>query len=528
MEISKFIRELQAISPNWLQMLNADEQIYSFRPYPSTSKLINNMLYIGRLSRLLPLATEERLNFLCIDDQNGGYDRELLLASFPNCNIVLTSHPIQFQKLCDLSTEIFLAETKYTSYINHMMVAANMNKGPQYLVDEAFKLLKSPIVIIDTSYKVIAMYNGIKIESRPDLDTQREIGYITEQTLQRMKQDKIYEKLRASKYPSYDKPKTEQYGWMTILVYIHGIEVAQIAMMEYDHPFTSYDFEFLNFFSQLISWEMQKNDFYKNNRGIMHSVFLSELLDRKIPNQRIVKLRKEQLNWNDAPCLYVFTVFDNDATDFSNKAQILAYQLQHILPNSRYAIYDGKLVLLLQQNDEDISPFLEGGLVDECLESNQLTGILSNCFSNLLDIRKFYDQTLKVHELRQIISEQRNIYFYSDYMFYHIGQIISEAYDLKDFYHPALNKVMDYDAKNNTNFLDTLKEYLLHVDNPTLCAKNLYIHKNTFFYRMNKIRELFHLDFSNGMERMRLHLTLEFLKLAELTEEETLRKGKKN
>jgi hypothetical protein len=526
MEISKFIRELQAINPIWLQIINDNEQVYSFRPYPSSSKLVSNMIYIGRLSRLLPLATEERLNFLCMDDQNGSYDQALLLASFPNCNIVITSHPIQFQNLCDMSTEIFLAETKYTSYINHMMVASNMNKGPQYLVDEAFKLVKSPIIIIDTSYKIIAMYNGLKIESRPDLDAQREVGYITEHTLQRMKQDRLYEKLRASKYPSYDKPKTEQYGWMTILVYIHGIEVAQIAMMEYDHPFTSYDFEFLNFFCQLISWEMQKNDFYKNNRGIMHSVFLSELLDQKIPNQKIVRLRKEQLNWTDSPYLYVFTIFDNDASDFNHKAQILAYQLQHILPNSRYAIYNRRLVLLVQQNEEDISAFMEGGVVDECLESNQLTGVLSNSFSNLLDIRKFYEQTLKAHELRQIISEEKNIYFYSDYMFYHIGQIISETYDLKDFYHPAIHKILSYDSNNNTYFMDTLREYLLHIDNPTLCAQNLYIHKNTFFYRMNKIRELFHLNFSDGVERMRLHLTLEFLKLAELTE--TPKKGKKN
>ncbi len=526
MELSKFIRELQSVTPIWLQNINDNEQVYSFRPYPSSSKLVPNMIYIGRLSRLLPLATQERLNFFCMDDQNGSYDKDMLLAAFPNCNIILTSYKIQFQNLCDMSTEIFLAETKYTSYINHMMEASNKNRGLQYLVDEAFQLVKSPIVIIDTSYKVIAMYHGLKIESRPDLDMQREIGYITEQTLHRMKQDKLYEKLRASKYPTYDKPKTEQYGWLTILVYIHGIEVAQIGMMEYDHPFTSYDFEFLNFFCQLISWEMQKNDFYKNNRGIMHSVFLSELLDHKIPNQKIVRLRKEQLNWNDSPCLYVFTIFDNDTADFSHKAQILAYQLQHILPNSRYAIYNGRLVLLVQQLEEDISAFLEGGVIDECLESNQLTGVLSNCFSNLLELRKFYEQTLKAYELRQIISPDRNIYFYSDCMFYHIGQIISAACDLKDFYHPAINQILAYDNKNNTNFLDTLQEYLLHIDQPTLCSQNLYIHKNTFFYRMNKLRELFHLDLNSGLERMRLHLTLEFLKLGELAD--MPKKGKKN
>jgi hypothetical protein len=195
----------------------------------------------------------------------------------------------------------------------------------------------------------------------------------------------------------------------------------------------------------------------------MHSVFLSELLDRKITSQRIVKLRKEQLNWIDAPYLYVFTIFDNEIGDFNQKAQIIVHQLQHLLPNSRFVIYDTKLVFLVQQTTEDTMLFNQDGPIEECLLANQLSGVLSNCFSNLIEIRKFYEQTLKIYELRQIIKDTKFIHFYSDYMFYHIGQIISEKYDLKDFYHPALTKIIHYDAKNQTNFTETLHEYLLHI-----------------------------------------------------------------
>jgi DNA-binding PucR family transcriptional regulator len=214
----------------------------------------------------------------------------------------------------------------------------------------------------------------------------------------------------------------------------------------------------------------------------------------------------------------VFTVFDNDLSDFNQKAQIIAYQIQHLLPNIRYVIYDTKLVILVSQSDEDTSIFNEDGPIEECLATNQLTGVLSNCFSDLLEIRKYYDQTLRIFELKQIIPEQKFIYLYSDYMFYHIGQIISEKYDLKDFYHPAITKMLQYDRDNQSNFIETLREYLLNIDNPTLCSKHLFIHKNTFFYRMNKIKELFHIDLSNGEVRLKLQLTLEFLKLEELSQ----------
>ena len=517
MQIKKFYGELSSIHTLWAIAANPQEEIYSFKPYPSNNSFEPNCIYIGRISKLLFTPREGTYNFFCIDDMKGSYDLLQLQTALSNCNLIVTDSPVHFRNLCDLASGIFLAEIKYTSYINQMMAASNANKGLSYLTDEAFKLIKSPIIIVDTSYKVLAMYSGITVESRPDLDLQRELGYMSEQTLNRLKQDKIYEKIREKKYPVYEK-WDDEHAWLNTLVYIHGIEVAQIGMMELDHDFTSYDFEFLNYFAQLVSWEMQKNDFYKNNRGIMHSVFLSELLDRKITNQRIVKLRKEQLNWLNVPYLYVFTIFDNEIGDFNQKAQILSHQFQYLLPNSRYVIYDTKLVFLLQQTTEDLQLFEEGGPIQEYLAANQLFGVISNCFSNLLDIRKHYEQTLKIYELRQLIQEQKNLYRYSDYMFYHIGQIISEKYDLKDFYHPAILKMLHYDSKNQTNFLDTLREYLLHSDDPTLCSKNLFIHKNTFFYRMSKIREQFHLDLGNGEERLRLHLTLEFLKLEELDE----------
>lgn len=518
MQIKKFYEELTSIHANWSITANPTEEIYSFKPFPSNEDFEPNIIYLGRISKLLFAPREGTFNFLCIDDQNGSYDLPQLQTALVNCNLIITNSPVHFRDLCDIASGIFLAEIKYTSYISQMLNISNANKGLTHLVDETIRILKYPIIIVDTSYKILAMYHGIKVDSRPDLEAQRELGYLTDQTLKSMKQDKIYEKIRAAKYPVYEK-QDGAYGWLNTLVYIHGIEVAQIGMMELDPPFTSYDFELLHFFSQLVSWEMQKNDFYKNNRGVMHSVFLSELLDRKITSPRIVKLRMEQLNWTDAPYLYVLTIFDNEIGDFNQKAQIIVHQLQHLLPSSRFVIYDTKLVFLVQQTVEDTALFNQGGPIEECLAANQLPGVLSNCFSNLIDIRKFYEQTLKIYELRQIIKDTKFIHFYSDYMFYHIGQIISEKYDLKDFYHPALIKIIHYDGKNQTNFTETLHEYLLHIDNPTLCAQNLFIHKNTFFYRMNKIRELFHLDLNNGEERLKLHLTLEFLKLEDLKED---------
>ena len=59
-----------------------------------------------------------------------------------------------------------------------------------------------------------------------------------------------------------------------------------------------------------------------------------------------------------------------------------------------------------------------------------------------------------------------------------------------------------------------LREYLTNINNPALCARNLHIHKNTLYYRINKICDMFDLDLNNGSLRMRLQLSLELLQMS--------------
>lgn len=516
MRFNQYIKELGIDNYKWVLSSSPEEEVYSFRPYNSNITNWNCVVvYMGYLSKLKDLhSTDEIISFLCIKDTSFMPDINHLKLCFPNANLVIINWNHSLERLFDIASDCFLNAVRYNSQINRLVSAFNENKGLQYLIDEACAITKSPIIVMDNSYKILAMFNSqIFSESSSTLETQRSLGYATERTIQRMKRDKIYEQLRKFSYPLYTKPNDEEYGWLNVLVYAHGIEMAEIGMMEYNHTFNHYDFEFLNFLKQLVSWQMQQSDFYTNNRGMMHSVFLAELLDQKIPNQQIVLHRKKLLNWKEAPYMYVLTVFQNELSDFNQRAEIFAIQMQRILPNSRWVIYHSNLVMLVMKNTVGINEFLPESPFYKRLELNHLYGIVSNCFSDFLDIRKYYEQTISINNLLPIINEKKAIYIYNDYVFYHIGTIIAESYDLRDFYHPAIIAIRDYDKQNNTSYLKTLTQYLLYIDNPSLCAKNLFIHKNTFFYRMNKIKEQFHLNLNDGVERLKLHLTLEFMKL---------------
>lgn len=515
MKLSNFIKILKEKTLFNPLLAFSEEEVYSFKPFYPDSSMEEHIIYIGTQTEILQKESSLILNFFCITDsvQN---DILQYQEKYPQSNFIFFIEDISKREIFDITTNIFLSENRYNSQINRIVEAAASNQGLQYLVQEASLILDSPIIIIDTSYRVLAMYRDTRSADEFDLDTQKSLGYLTEHNLERMKRDKIYEQLRQSPAKlHYGKASDASYRWLDILVYVHDIEVAEIGIMEFTHEFTHYDFEFINFFKQLAGWEMQKKNFYYPNRGLMHSIFLSELLDQKFASQEAIERRMRMLNWKKADSFRVFTVYSKEQKNFRQKAETFAMLFQGLLPYSHWVITDTNLIFLIIADSNEFSQlgFKSHSLLTERLVQNKMYGILSNSFSDLLELKKYYDQTLVIREFLDFEKNNSSIYLYEDYSIYHIGKILSETHDLKDFYHPAVKLILAYDETNHTKYMDTLREYLTHIDNPAVSSINLCIHKNTFFYRINKIKELFPINLNDGIERMKILLTMEFLKL---------------
>lgn len=75
----------------------------------------------------------------------------------------------------------------------------------------------------------------------------------------------------------------------------------------------------------------------------------------------------------------------------------------------------------------------------------------------------------------------------------------------------AINRIMAYDQENNSDYLLTLRTYAACDKNAGLAAQQLYIHKNTLLYRIQRIRECFSLDLDNPDVWLHVCITLRLL-----------------
>lgn len=148
---------------------------------------------------------------------------------------------------------------------------------------------------------------------------------------------------------------------------------------------------------------------------------------------------------------------------------------------------------------------------EKFLIKNNIKLAISKSFINLLEFKKYYIQSLKALELGKILKPNYHIVFYEELQFYDLISFINKEINLKEYYHKSLKSLNQYDEINNTNYYHTLFLYLKNNQNSTLTAKDLFIHRNTMLYRINKIKELTNIDFSNTEETFQVLLSYKIM-----------------
>ena len=66
----------------------------------------------------------------------------------------------------------------------------------------------------------------------------------------------------------------------------------------------------------------------------------------------------------------------------------------------------------------------------------------------------------------------------------------AEEMPKQNYMHPAVRILKEYDQKHRTEFLDTLKSYIMNLGNSGKILQELHIHRNSLLYRTAKIEEL--------------------------------------
>lgn len=408
--------------------------------------------------------------------------------------------------------------------------------GLQKIINSTSKLIVNPAYISNTNFKVLSFTEGVTLQ-HPLWEDITLKGYQQYENLQSLLTDTIldakvpiYFKSTNNKnkytFDNYDNPKDrlnsnsksilyKENSKFTISriwsnIYAGNKLLGQLIVLEAFKPFTERDVDLINLLNNAISIELQKHKYYESTNITNEELLLLQLLDGKIANQEVLDENIKFAHWNFKYPLNIISIINKNSISYIQFSYIKTF-FKKIFYDCICVLYKGNIVIIT-------SYIQDKALYETCFK--ELNKILSNLemlcgisrpFYNLLDINKYYNQSLKSIELGRHLSSTKFTFFYDSYILQHIFSLCSNEESLKDFCHPSIFKLITYDSVYKTDYLRNLYLYVMNFKNQSKLADLMHVHRNTLHYRISKIQEIMNVDLNNVDEFFSIYLSLKIL-----------------
>ncbi|WP_312112180.1 PucR family transcriptional regulator [Brevibacillus reuszeri] len=134
-------------------------------------------------------------------------------------------------------------------------------------------------------------------------------------------------------------------------------------------------------------------------------------------------------------------------------------------------------------------------------------------YKTITSLHKSFSEAHEAIRLMQKFDSKGNVSHFDDYSVYHFLDSNIKDIELEDFFLKQLGTIYEHDHSFGTSFMSTLENYFAYNQNVSEAAKAMFIHRNTFIYRIDKIKELLNMDLKNSEELLQIQLALKIGKL---------------
>lgn len=168
--------------------------------------------------------------------------------------------------------------------------------------------------------------------------------------------------------------------------------------------------------------------------------------------------------------------------------------IQNLLPYSIQIIHNDYLVILSTVDHI----FKHQSALVSYLKSHRFQAYQSRSVNQPTDFIKTYRETLKAKRLCLLVKNNNPLVSFVHLLFIDFLDQAAHSLDLRQFVHPKVMEIKQYDITHQTDYLNTLYHYLHNNQSILKTAADLFLHRNTVNYRISKIEELFDLSLNEN------------------------------
>ena len=470
-----------------------------------------DVLYVGYLSIFMEGGFQNTSsNFLLIDDDRISGEK----SSFEDAsaNIILLSDYVDLSTALNNVQDLFLYHNKNDNISNTLLLCLLQDKDLDYTLNKAYEHLNNPVILVDSSYKLLAHKEREQIDDPAWYDVVTN-GYCSYDMVSAFRKANVIELVAKSTEPViFDTKFSARMRRMIGKVIVNGNLIGYIVLYEHNRKFIDLDFNVISLLCDVLSEIMRKNSLYDNSSGLIYEYLIAQLLNGSLSDEALIyeRLKLADLNPQDE---FYLVVINDLKKDIANHHLVDFFRgtLENIFPLSKSLYFNGKIVLIIylkNKSDDMISSSLKN--FEDFLRENRLFAGMSFKETNILNIKSDYEQSLKALQLGLRLNRKGPLFLYQNFMAYHL---LDQCRDLSQFCHPGILKLKRYDEEKGSDYYHTLYLYLENNKNISITANQLYIHRNTLKYRIDKILEIISVDIDIFAECSHMYYTYKMLEL---------------
>ena len=291
-------------------------------------------------------------------------------------------------------------------------------------------------------------------------------------------------------------------------IYVHNIYSGRLIMDEVDGKITDRDYALLDILAGYIQLAMEASPSGEGDSVRHLSHLIRRMLGGEQPNLNEIASYLERSDWQVTDRYFCLVVTHQEKDDEMNASVALGAALSLYLADNTFLVQKDQIFFVVNLTRSGMTrQEVYERIVPELRDSLLKAGI-STPFPDFSLLSQYYFQCC---EALRIGSKKHPMFWYfrfEDYMLPYMLENSKGPLSPPATVHPKLYRLMEYDEKTGSRLCELLRVYLENNMSTIQTAQKLYIHKNTFLYRIAKVKEIVDLDFTDPDVRLMLLLQL--------------------
>lgn len=245
------------------------------------------------------------------------------------------------------------------------------------------------------------------------------------------------------------------------------------------------------------------------SNAIKDAIFLPEHKELFMPVFQKIGY-KQSWNYNVSIIEVYSSNFDDKSNcEITSSLNFIEDELNYI-KNSFFAFNIGQHIIMIFNNMtceeiEKIMKKLYIKLVKEFVHLEFFIGV-DKKLCTLETLHEGYEDSKRILQINKILRSKKSNIRYNDIDVYKLFLEMDNKENLKIFYNNNLGKLEVYDKINNTDYMKVLISYYENDCKISETANDLFIHRNTLNYKMNKIEEVLDINLDDISDKSKIYL----------------------